>query len=173
MATYSALEKLLNSSGSYRHYRSTLKTCSTPCLPYLPIILSDLTFMEDGNPDTISHMINFQKRELIYRVISEVQATQQVKYDFPTVEPIHTLLIELPSSSSEELYQLSIQREPRESNNNNPNNNNNINSGGSTLTASSSTTSSNLSNSQQYGTISNHVNIHPDMLKKLRDKDFR
>eukprot|EP01133_Synstelium_polycarpum_P017271 gene17271-20596_t len=114
MSTLAGLEKLMNSSGSYKHYRQTLKTAINPCLPYLPVILSDLTFMEDGNPDKIGHLINFQKRELISRAISEVQATQQVKYDYPAVEPIHTLLLELPSSSSEELYQLSILREPRE-----------------------------------------------------------
>ncbi|GAM17522.1 hypothetical protein SAMD00019534_006970 [Acytostelium subglobosum LB1] len=117
LAIYTSLEKLMNSTGSYKTYRQALKAATNPCLPYLPVILSDLTFMEDGNPDMIGNLINFQKRELIYRAISEVQTTQQVKYDFPIVEPIHTLLLELPSSSSDELYQLSLMREPREGNN--------------------------------------------------------
>ncbi|EFA76205.1 Ras guanine nucleotide exchange factor [Heterostelium album PN500] len=114
--TYAAIEKLMNTSGSYKAYRQALKVATPPCLPYLPVILSDLTFMEDGNPDKIGHMINFQKRELICRVITEVQTFQQTKYDYPIVEPIHTLLLELPSSSDNELYQLSLLREPRETN---------------------------------------------------------
>ncbi|GAM22409.1 hypothetical protein SAMD00019534_055840 [Acytostelium subglobosum LB1] len=114
VAIYNMLEKLMNSSGSYKHYRQNLKNATNPSLPYLPVILSDLTFMEDGNPDKLGNLINFQKRELIHRATSEVQALQQHKYDFPIVEPIHTLLLELPSSSSEELYQLSVMREPRE-----------------------------------------------------------
>ncbi|EGC29568.1 hypothetical protein DICPUDRAFT_90436 [Dictyostelium purpureum] len=118
LAIYNSLEKLMNSSGSYKNYRSVPK--NPPFLPYLPVILSDLTFMEDGNPDKINGLINFQKRELICRVISEVQQCQNFsKYDYPVVEPIHTLLTELPSSTPAELYHLSLSREPRESNGNN------------------------------------------------------
>ncbi|KAF2074404.1 hypothetical protein CYY_004300 [Polysphondylium violaceum] len=119
LAIYNSFEKLMNSSGSYKNYRGAFKATTYPAVPYLPVILSDLTFMEDGNPDKIGHLINFQKRELICRVISEIQACQQVKYDFPIVEPIHTLLSELPSSSPDELYQLSLLREPRDQNSNN------------------------------------------------------
>jgi len=119
LAIYNSFEKLMNSSGSYKNYRAAFKSTTYPAVPYLPVILSDLTFMEDGNPDKIGHLINFQKRELICRVISEIQACQQVKYDFPIVEPIHTLLSELPSSSPDELYQLSLLREPRDQNSNN------------------------------------------------------
>ncbi|KAJ3048112.1 RasGEF [Rhizophlyctis rosea] len=49
------LNVLVSSEGSYRTYRSTLKTYrasnpKSPIMPYLGVTLSDLTFTEDGNP---------------------------------------------------------------------------------------------------------------------------
>ena len=38
--------------------------------------LTDLTFIEDGNPDKVGHMINFVKRRLYANVIREIQQYQ-------------------------------------------------------------------------------------------------
>eukprot|EP01132_Coremiostelium_polycephalum_P000405 gene405-512_t len=131
-SSYQSLEKLMSSQSSFKNYRNCYKTVTPPALPYLPVILSDLTFTEDGNPDKIGTLINFQKRELICRIISEVQAAQQVKYEYPIVEPIHTLLSELPSSTPNELYALSLLREPRDQPNNSSYGASTISVGGST-----------------------------------------
>jgi hypothetical protein len=81
--------------------------------------LSDLTFIEDGNPDfTKTNQINFQKRELVYNVIAEVGTYQQTAYNFPIVEPINTFLVELPASTDKDLYDLSLKYEPREGSSN-------------------------------------------------------
>ena len=45
-----------------RTFRTILSTALTPCIPHLGIFLQDLTFLEDGNPDQLNGMINFQKR---------------------------------------------------------------------------------------------------------------
>lgn len=58
--------------------------------------LTDLTFIDDGNPDMVDNKINWNKRELTYRVLSEIELYQQVPYNFPPVEPIRTFLTELP-----------------------------------------------------------------------------
>ena len=76
--------------------------------------LSDLTFMEDGNPDFVKdNLINFEKRKLIYSVIAEVARYQSQPYAFPVLEPIFTFLTELPSFSEKEMYKLSLTYEPR------------------------------------------------------------
>jgi hypothetical protein len=40
------------------------------------VYLTDLTFIEDGNPDYINELINFSKRSLIYTVIAKIQQFQ-------------------------------------------------------------------------------------------------
>jgi hypothetical protein len=42
--------------------RSALGEASPPCIPYIGLVLQDLTFVHIGNPDTIEDRINFAKR---------------------------------------------------------------------------------------------------------------
>jgi hypothetical protein len=82
--------------------------------------LTDLTFTEDGNPDGVAsknnasiQYINFSKRELICQIVNTVQSYQQMAYQFPPVEPVHTFLRELPSLDEKNLYALSLRLETR------------------------------------------------------------
>ena len=62
-----------------------MATTRLPCIPYLGIFLSDLTFIEEGNPDSIVmegvETINFVKRRKVADVIAKIQ-TYQVPYNF-------------------------------------------------------------------------------------------
>ncbi|KAI2661884.1 Rap guanine nucleotide exchange factor 1 [Labeo rohita] len=53
---------LIDSSSSFRAYRAALADVEPPCIPYLGLILQDLTFVHLGNPDLIEGKINFSKR---------------------------------------------------------------------------------------------------------------
>jgi hypothetical protein len=56
-------------SFSYKTYRMTLLEEDPPCVPYIGIYLSDLTFIEDGNPEFLEdNLINFQKQEVRNRM---------------------------------------------------------------------------------------------------------
>jgi len=60
-------------------------------------------------------LINFAKRELVYGVMREIRMYQETKYRFPLVEPIATFMTALPFWDEKELYELSLQREARQS----------------------------------------------------------
>jgi len=98
------------------------------------IYLTNLTFTEDGNPDLLNGLINFKKRKLVSRVpkpgpfpighhhqlttfaqiIVEIQKFQVgKKYNFSKVDSIVDFLDSLPEEEDEELYSLSLLREPR------------------------------------------------------------
>eukprot|EP01117_Protostelium_nocturnum_P002738 TRINITY_DN1360_c0_g1_i1.p1 TRINITY_DN1360_c0_g1~~TRINITY_DN1360_c0_g1_i1.p1 ORF type:complete len:1498 (-),score=713.70 TRINITY_DN1360_c0_g1_i1:124-4617(-) len=115
LEVFKSLEKLMSPVGSYKLYRTNIKKAIPPLLPYIGTYLSDLTFIDEGNPDrTKEGFINFQKCELIYNSISEIESWQQWPYFFPKVEPIHTMVRNLPACSDKELYTLSLKHEPRE-----------------------------------------------------------
>ena len=106
--------KLMTSEGSYHIYRETLHTVDPPSIPYLGVYLTDLTFIEDGNQNFVNGgLINFKKRQMIYNIISEVQLYQQDRYDIPPNLLILPLLSTLESKNEDELYKLSLIREPR------------------------------------------------------------
>ena len=42
----------------------SLKECSRPCIPYMGMYLTDLTFIEEGNKDS-GDQINFNKRRMV------------------------------------------------------------------------------------------------------------
>jgi hypothetical protein len=51
----------------------------------LGVYLTDLTFVEDGNPDRVQGMTNFRKRKLEYDVIVQVRRYQDMAYNFKLV----------------------------------------------------------------------------------------
>jgi hypothetical protein len=52
-ARFGAIESLLTHQYSYRVYRDYLHSVIPPCVPYMGIYLTDLTFVLDGNPDKV------------------------------------------------------------------------------------------------------------------------
>lgn len=107
------LEKLMNMEGSYKGYREALKNAQPPVIPYLGVYLSDLTFVEDGNPDFIDNLINFSKRQLIYDTISKIETYKVTPPEALTNLVINKNLLDIPLYEEQRLYADSLAREPR------------------------------------------------------------
>jgi len=115
--TIKELEDLMSVEGSSKKYREALHKSNPPCIPYLGTYLSDLTFMDEGNPDFINGLINMGKRMLTYKVIAEIQSYQQVGYGLRVVHMIAKHVRNIPrrdeKNFSSTLYEISLAREPR------------------------------------------------------------
>jgi hypothetical protein len=121
----SDLENLMSPQKSFTNYRTALRACKPPAVPYLGVYLQDLTFIEDGNPETlpasgpagpgtpVQQLVNFERLAMVYGVLKEVLLYQLQSYGLPVLEPINTLLISLPFATEKNLYSLSLIREPR------------------------------------------------------------
>eukprot|EP01105_Mastigella_eilhardi_P020099 TRINITY_DN4769_c0_g1_i2.p1 TRINITY_DN4769_c0_g1~~TRINITY_DN4769_c0_g1_i2.p1 ORF type:complete len:848 (+),score=226.97 TRINITY_DN4769_c0_g1_i2:245-2545(+) len=110
--TKSEHEGLMKSDGSFKVYRTALHNLDPPCLPYLGVHLTDLTFV-DENPDIINGLNNFAKRNLIFQTISLVQQYQQRSYNLQPVYQIQQYLRQPHTKDEAELYKISLKREPR------------------------------------------------------------
>ncbi|KAJ5078864.1 ras guanine nucleotide exchange factor i-related [Anaeramoeba ignava] len=111
---FEQLEKEMSSDSSYKGYRDALKGVNPPCIPYLGVHLTDLTFIEDGNPDFIGDLINFSKRIQISKVIRNIQQYQQKGYELQPVQQIQSLLTKFKNLSESEIYPKSLTIEPRD-----------------------------------------------------------
>jgi len=110
---FAECDRLTSSQSAYKAYRTALNQARQPCLPYLGVFLTDLTFIEDGNPDYINELINFAKRTMIYNVISKIQELQMLPYNFYPIYQIWEYIKNFPSIEEAELFSLSLQIEPR------------------------------------------------------------
>jgi len=97
-----------------RNFRKVLQTSLTPCIPHLGIFLSDLTFTEDGNPDELLHMINFQKRCKLAERIRWIKQYQQEGYQLIAVPCIQDYFkTNLVIIDAEKLWKMSKDVEPK------------------------------------------------------------
>lgn len=60
------LQTLVSSDGRFRNLRDALHRTDPPCIPYLGMYLSDLTFIEEGTPNfTDNGLLNFAKMRMV------------------------------------------------------------------------------------------------------------
>jgi len=108
------LQKSMSSEQSYKNYRETLQSIVPPCIPYLGVYLTDLTFIEEGNPDMIGNLINFTKRKLIYNVIFTIQQYQSAPYNLQPIIQIQQFFNKFQKLPKEQdLFVQSLEKEPR------------------------------------------------------------
>jgi len=110
------IEELMTSQGSYRSYREAMATANPPLIPYMGVHLSDLTFIEEGNPDKMGNLINFSKRKLVSKQISQLQQYQSTPYNLDPVPRIIKIVSKPVNATDDDLYKLSLLREPRNAN---------------------------------------------------------
>uniref|UniRef100_A0A673LGF0 CRK SH3-binding GNRP n=1 Tax=Sinocyclocheilus rhinocerous TaxID=307959 RepID=A0A673LGF0_9TELE len=105
---------LIDSSSSFRVYRAALADVEPPCIPYLGLILQDLTFVHLGNPDLIDGKINFSKRWQQFNILDTMRRFQQVHYDLKHNDDIVSFFNDFSDHLAEEaLWELSLKIKPR------------------------------------------------------------
>ncbi|CAG5867668.1 unnamed protein product [Menidia menidia] len=105
---------LIDSSSSFRAYRAALAEVEPPCIPYLGLILQDLTFVHLGNPDLIDGKVNFSKRWQQFNILDSMRRFQQVHYELKRNEDIISFFNDFSDHLAEEaLWELSLKIKPR------------------------------------------------------------
>ncbi|XP_054468971.1 rap guanine nucleotide exchange factor 1b isoform X4 [Anoplopoma fimbria] len=105
---------LIDSSSSFRAYRAALAEVEPPCIPYLGLILQDLTFVHLGNPDLIEGKVNFSKRWQQFNILDSMRRFQQVHYELKRNEDIVCFFNDFSDHLAEEaLWELSLKIKPR------------------------------------------------------------
>ncbi|XP_036435288.1 rap guanine nucleotide exchange factor 1 isoform X2 [Colossoma macropomum] len=105
---------LIDSSSSFRAYRAALADVEPPCIPYLGLILQDLTFVHLGNPDFVNRKINFSKRWQQFNILDSMRRFQQVHYELKHNDDIVSFFNDFSDHLAEEaLWELSLKIKPR------------------------------------------------------------
>ena len=100
-------------------YRKILYASTPPALPFLGVLLTDLTFIEDGQSTFVAPLadgtpvVNFTKQTLVFNVLQDFYHYVDMKYTFRMAPPVLQLLETLPELADRELSELSLVREPK------------------------------------------------------------
>jgi len=113
------LERVINPQKNYAQYRENLHSVNPPCVPFLGVYLTDLTFIEDGNTNVLkknNQLINFSKQTKTAEVIREIQQYQNQPYNLNPVKEIADFILRSINEVVDEttLYNMSLILEPRE-----------------------------------------------------------
>ncbi|CAH0699128.1 unnamed protein product [Spodoptera exigua] len=106
---------IIDSSSSFRTYRQALADTQPPCIPYIGLVLQDLTFVHIGNPDHLPEGgINFTKRWQQYQIMENMKRFHKEQYKFKKNERILAMFNEFDDVLSEEaMWQVSESIKPR------------------------------------------------------------
>ncbi|XP_048455368.1 rap guanine nucleotide exchange factor 4 isoform X3 [Rhincodon typus] len=62
---YSEFESLMDPSRNHRAYRLTVAKLEPPIIPFMPLLIKDMTFTHEGNNTLRDNLINFEKMHMI------------------------------------------------------------------------------------------------------------
>lgn len=84
---FAELNSLMDNN--FKNLREGVTSARPPCIPYLGVYLSDLIFLDEGNPDYLPNgLINFAKFRQIALVLQAIQQFQYSPYVLQPVAPI-------------------------------------------------------------------------------------
>ncbi|XP_016122435.1 rap guanine nucleotide exchange factor 4-like [Sinocyclocheilus grahami] len=66
---YGEFESLLDPSRNHRAYRLTMAKMEPPIIPFMPLLIKDMTFTHEGNKTFIDGLVNFEKMRLIANTV--------------------------------------------------------------------------------------------------------
>ncbi|XP_015593863.1 guanine nucleotide-releasing factor 2 isoform X2 [Cephus cinctus] len=106
---------LIDSSSSFRAYRQALAETQPPCIPYIGLVLQDLTFVHIGNNDLLMDgTINFSKRWQQFNIVENMKRFKKGTYSFKKHERIITFFNNFSDFLCEEaMWQISESIKPR------------------------------------------------------------
>ncbi|KAL9548851.1 hypothetical protein MBANPS3_005489 [Mucor bainieri] len=120
-AMWEPIYRATDSQRNFAEYRQRLKTTIAPCLPFLGVYLTDMTFIDDGNADHRmspggKQLINFDKYIKVTRILNEIDQFQ-ISYKLFEVDEIQKFLkktLESVEQDDQVFYAKSLKREPKE-----------------------------------------------------------
>ncbi|XP_053322087.1 rap guanine nucleotide exchange factor 5 [Spea bombifrons] len=115
---FSELESLTDPSLNHKAYRDTFKKMKPPKIPFMPLLLKDVTFIHEGNKTFLDNLVNFEKLHMIADTVRSLRYCRNNQFgnDIPQKERLeakfythHLHVID----NQQTLFELSHRIEPR------------------------------------------------------------
>uniref|UniRef100_A0A3Q1GDN5 Rap guanine nucleotide exchange factor (GEF) 3 n=1 Tax=Acanthochromis polyacanthus TaxID=80966 RepID=A0A3Q1GDN5_9TELE len=77
---YCAYERLMDPSRNHRAYRLAVAKLGPPYIPFMPLLLKDMTFIHEGNPNYVDKLVNFDKMRMLAKTVKIVRGCRSQPY---------------------------------------------------------------------------------------------
>ncbi|KAF8333499.1 ras guanine nucleotide exchange factor domain-containing protein [Cantharellus anzutake] len=119
IAVLDDIEKTMQHGKNLAEYRNMLSKVSLPCVPFIGVYLTTLTFIQDGMKDKLvkeGDLINFAKRLKAAAIIAEIKRYQSHPYSLSVIPVIRQFIDDALTleQTSDYFWELSLKLEPRE-----------------------------------------------------------
>ncbi|KAM6967888.1 rap guanine nucleotide exchange factor 5-like [Aplochiton taeniatus] len=74
---FSELETMTDPSLNHKAYRDTFRKMKAPKIPFLPLLLKDITFIHEGNKTFHDNLVNFEKLHMIADTVRLIRNCQE------------------------------------------------------------------------------------------------
>uniref|UniRef100_A0A3B3HI10 Rap guanine nucleotide exchange factor 3 n=1 Tax=Oryzias latipes TaxID=8090 RepID=A0A3B3HI10_ORYLA len=71
---YCTYERLMDPSRNHRAYRLAVAKLNPPYIPFMPLLLKDMTFIHEGNPSYVDKLVNFEKMVWLKGVLCQIHS---------------------------------------------------------------------------------------------------
>ncbi|XP_064455972.1 rap guanine nucleotide exchange factor 4-like isoform X2 [Ornithodoros turicata] len=82
--TFAEFETLIDPSRNHRRYRLAVSKITPPLVPFMPLLLKDMTFCHEGNKTYIDGLVNFEKMHMIGQTLRSLRHSRKQRL---TLEP--------------------------------------------------------------------------------------
>ncbi|NXF35776.1 RPGF5 factor, partial [Nyctibius bracteatus] len=115
---FAELESLTDPSLNHKAYRDAFKKMKSPKIPFMPLLLKDVTFIHEGNKTFLDNLVNFEKLHMIADTVRSLRHCRNNQFgnEVPSKEHhelkpyIHHLHV---IDNQQALFELSHRIEPR------------------------------------------------------------
>uniref|UniRef100_A0A667Y565 Rap guanine nucleotide exchange factor 5 n=1 Tax=Myripristis murdjan TaxID=586833 RepID=A0A667Y565_9TELE len=105
---FSELETMTDPSLNHKAYRESFKKMKEPKIPFLPLLLKDITFIHEGNKTFHDNLVNFEKLHMIADTVRLIRQCQNDHMEAQAyIDYLHII------DNQQTLFELSHRLEPR------------------------------------------------------------
>lgn len=70
---YTEFESLIDPSRNHRAYRMIVGKLQPPVIPFMPLLLKDMTFAHEGNKTSMDGLVNFEKMHMMAQTMRTIR----------------------------------------------------------------------------------------------------
>ncbi|XP_074071802.1 rap guanine nucleotide exchange factor 4 isoform X5 [Macrotis lagotis] len=78
---YAEFESLMDPSRNHRAYRLTVAKLDPPLIPFMPLLIKDMTFTHEGNKTLVDSLVNFEKMRMIANTVRTVRYCRSQQFN--------------------------------------------------------------------------------------------